>query len=125
MPSDGCGDRSEHEWNGPIGRGEMQALLAAQLQQLDSETRPVWDRFGVGELEQVRCVRAVSAGAIAEPESLFVVARAGGQIVVFDDVEDEFGIGVVESDGVLRQWALCGERLGWSLRMVEEAQGRG
>jgi hypothetical protein len=62
----------------------------------------VCERFDLGEPEQIRCVRALPAGGVAEPEAIFGVARSGARVVVFDDVEKEFGIGVVEHDGVSR-----------------------
>jgi hypothetical protein len=35
--------------------------------------------------------------------------------VVHDDVEEEFGAGSLDRDGVLRSWSTYGARLGWAL----------
>ena len=42
-------------------------------------------------------------------ERVFAVARSGMRLLIFDDVEHEFAIGVPDEDGVLRNWNLYGD----------------
>jgi hypothetical protein len=105
----------------PITKDEIQRLLATEVERLDDETRPLWDRFGITPL-QVKCVRIRADGTPLEPEPIFVVAREGNEVVVFDDVEEEFGTGVLNSDGQLRNWGTYGERLDWTLRRFPESE---
>lgn len=41
-------------------------------------------------------------------EEIFVVAQAGSRVLVFDDVEDEFGVGDLAESSVLEKWDLLG-----------------
>ncbi|HWL40289.1 MAG TPA: hypothetical protein VNO75_08630 [Gemmatimonadaceae bacterium] len=49
------------------------------------------------------------------PEPMYAVARAEAAIVVYDDVEEEFGVGTLDQDGILRSWSNYGE-LRWALQ---------
>src|SRR3569833_1607907 len=42
-------------------------------------------------------------------EHVFAIARLGKDLLIFDDAEDEFGLGEPGEDGVLRNWVLCGD----------------
>jgi hypothetical protein len=35
-------------------------------------------------------------------EKVFVIARSGNRVLFFDDVEEEFGVGIPDRDGILR-----------------------
>jgi hypothetical protein len=48
----------------------------------------------------VNCIRSEGY----EPEQVYVVAREGNEVILFDDVEEEFGIGGIGQDGVLKEW---------------------
>jgi hypothetical protein len=41
-------------------------------------------------------------------EEVFAVARAGNRVLFFDDVEEDFGVGVPDSDGILRDLGTFG-----------------
>lgn len=96
----------------PISPDGMRALLADALTRLDEATRALWARYGCTPY-RVSCVRG-AAGNASAPESIYVVARAESAVVVYDDVEEEFGAGALGEDGVLRRWSNYGE-LRWAL----------
>ena len=54
---------------------------------------------------------------------MLVVARDGHRLLFFDDVEDEFAIGVPDQDGILgpEHWGLYGE-LVYALRISENKE---
>ena len=63
----------------------------------------MYETHAIPLLEQP-CSRSESYGE----KKLFVFARDGKRLLLLDDVEEEFGIGVPDADGVLRQWNLYG-----------------
>lgn len=93
-----------------ISDTEMRVFLDEQIAKLDNLTRPTWKRYKTS-LEQL----AVRRGE-EESEQLFVVARAGREIVYFDDRKDEFGAGELEESGVLRDYGTYGSELRQTLR---------
>lgn len=56
---------------------------------------------------RIPCVRA----GVLDSDSMWVVARAGARVLLYDSVEEEFGAGVVDRDGVLRDWGTSGPKL--------------
>ena len=102
------------EWT-PITADELRDVLVKQLVDLDTETQAVWDRFG-RQPTQIRCIRGRLDGSVSEPEAIYAVARAGDEVLIYDDVEDEWGRGVMDADGVLRSWGTYGEPLHWTLK---------
>lgn len=65
---------------------------------------------------QLSCVRTATTG----PELVFVVAQAGRIVLIFDDVEEEFGVGSISPGNVLKEWQLCGS-LETALKILEES----
>jgi hypothetical protein len=53
---------------------------------------------------------------------MFCVAQDGSRVLIYDDVEEEFGTGVLDVDDVLRDWGTYGEELSWSLRAFVEGR---
>lgn len=102
------------EWT-PIAADELRDVLVGQLVDLDAETQAVWDRFGI-QPTHILCIRGRLDGGVAEPEPIYTVARAGDEVLIYDDVEDEWGTGVMDADGVLRSWETYGEQLRWTLK---------
>lgn len=100
----------------PVSSAELHVILSEQVSAFDSDVAGRWARYGI-EPQHVPCIRDGSG----EPEPIFVVARAGSEVLIYDDVEDRFGTGVLDSDGVLRRWGTYGERLAWSLRHFPES----
>jgi hypothetical protein len=102
------------EWT-PITADELRDVVVKQLVDLDAETQAVWDHFGT-QPTQILCIRGRLDGDVPELEPIYAVARAGDEVLIYDDVEDEWGIGVMDADGVLRSWGTYGEQLHWTLK---------
>lgn len=51
-----------------------------------------------------------------DDNSTWVLARSGDQALLFDTVEEEFGIGRIGEDGQLHDYGTYGEKLVWALR---------
>src|SRR3954453_17665569 len=102
------------EWT-PMTADELRDILASQLVDLDSETQAVWDRFGI-QPTHILCIRRRLDGGVAELEPIYAIAQAGDEVLIYDDVEDEWGTGVMDPDGVLRSWGTYGEQLRWTLK---------
>lgn len=66
----------------------------------------IYDFYKIDTME-VPCDRRDAYGI----ERVFVIARNGAEVLLFDDVDDEFAIVVPNSDGILRKWGLCGSLL--------------
>jgi hypothetical protein len=107
------------EWK-PISAAAMRELLAEQLMRLDDEVRPIWERYGIAPAVHIQCLRRTVDGSQPVPEPMYCVARTGNHVLIYDDVEEEFGAGVVDPDGLLREWGIYGEELRWSLRHFPE-----
>lgn len=107
------------EWQ-PISEAKFRILMTDQVSRLDDDLRPAWERYGLSSPVQIQCLRSNSDGSPAEPEPMFCVARDGARVLIYDDVEEDFGTGVLDADGVLRGWGAYGEELGWSLRPFVE-----
>ena len=94
----------------PIAESEMRVVLDEEIARLDELSRPTWKKYKV-KLQQLPCEREGY-----ERESIYIVARHENQVVLFDDRKEQFGVGKLEEDGVIRKWSLYGEKLGWALR---------
>jgi hypothetical protein len=99
----------------PISEGELSEIVAEQLLRLDPEAEVRWHRYKVGSPQPMLCVRDTVSGAPGEPEPIYALARSGDAVLIYDDVEDEFGTGIIDPDGVLRTWGTFGEDLRWAL----------
>lgn len=87
----------------PVPRSRFEDILREELATLTTEELKIYETYATAVLEQ-RCYRDEHYGM----EKVFVVARAGTRLLVFDDVEDEFAIGDSDNDGILRKWDLYG-----------------
>jgi hypothetical protein len=85
----------------PITESDLLELLASCIKELDRETLAKLDSIRV-PLRRVRCKR----GQI--DDSLYVIAQRGSSALVFDDVEEEFGIATLGADDVVVTWQLHG-----------------
>ena len=97
------GTDSKNEWS-PLSRPRFDEILAEEVTGLPPDARKIYEDNAVSVVEQP-CYRSEQYGI----ERVFVVARAGARLLLFDDVEDEFGIGEPDNGGVLRDWHLYGE----------------
>lgn len=103
----------------PITEHGLYELVAEQLPRLDPETEAKWHRYKIGP-EPILCVRGTVTGAPGEPEPISMLARSGEMVLIYDDIEDEFGTGILDPDGVLRTWGTSGEELRWALASFPE-----
>jgi hypothetical protein len=92
-------------------------FLAAEVRALTDDVRPTYDRFAV---PFVRMQHAWVEGGQRTTAPVWVVARAGDVVLVYDEVEDEFGIGTVSGGelnegGRITDWGTFGSRLRWTL----------
>jgi hypothetical protein len=95
----------------------MTTLLDDHVLRLDDDMRSEWEKHGLTPAVPILCVRQnMIEGSECPPEPIYCVARIGLRVLIYDDVEEEFGIGVLDADGLLRQWGTYGEELSWSLR---------
>jgi hypothetical protein len=84
------------EWQ-KVSRETFQSILDEEVAALTPETVRILNVQAAPVFEQP-CFRSADYGN----EKAFAVARAGNRVFFFDDVEDEFGVGVPDNDGVLR-----------------------
>jgi len=96
----------------PITAPELNAFLTSEKAKLSSELA---DFLRSVEIALIRfpCFRDEQHGI----EHVFAIARLGKDLLIFDDAEDEFGLGEPGEDGVLRNWVLCGDLID-ALRIV-------
>jgi len=88
----------------PISRTEFENRLNAEVAALPADFVNIYREHATAITEQP-CFRSEQFGR----ERVFLVARSGKRMLVFDDVEDEFAIGTAGEDGVLRDWGLYGD----------------
>ena len=91
------------DWK-PISRPELETRLKTEAAGLPADVLSIYKKHAITIAEQP-CLRSERYGT----ERVFVVARSGSQLLIFDDVEDEFAVGAPSDDGVLREWGLCGD----------------
>ena len=99
------------DWK-PISRPELENRLKTEVAGLPADVLSIYEEHAITIAEQP-CFRSKQYGA----ERVFVVARSGSKLLIFDDVEDEFALGAPSDDGVLREWGLCGDLID-SLRLL-------
>ena len=103
---------SKERWN-PLSRARFNEILQEDIANLPPDAVDIFRTCKTG-VEQQPCYRSDTFGL----EQVFVVARDGVRLLLFDDVEDEYAIGVPDGDGVLRKWELYGD-LVLSLRALK------
>ena len=97
---------SKEKWN-PLSRTRFDEILAEEVTSLPPDATKIYADYGIGVVEQP-CDRGEQHGI----EHVFVVARAARaavRLLLFDDAEDEFAVGELDTDGVLRRWDLYGD----------------
>jgi hypothetical protein len=98
--------KSHHMLTGnwkPISKAEFEKRLKTEIGALPADLLSIYTERATA-IEDQPCFRSEQRG----PERVFLVARSGKRILTFDDVEDEFAIGMPDDDGVLRHWDLYG-----------------
>ena len=87
----------------PLSHDQFQALFEAALESLGPEQRLLYDRYRIDPVP-VDCARYNDE--VVEP--LWAVAKADGERICYDDEEGEWGTGVLDAAGVLREWGTWG-----------------
>lgn len=102
----------------PISEGEMQVFLDEEIARLDELTRPTWKKH------RSKLALVPSAREGSDRTGIYVVARAGSEVIVFDDASEQFGTAMLGDDGVIRDWTTYGEHLSHALRHFPKRGGR-
>jgi hypothetical protein len=84
-------------------QSRVRRRLKEEIAQLPPEALRIYQACASGVVEQP-CYRSEHYGI----ERVFVIARDGDRVLIFDDVEAEFAVGIPDKDGVLRDWELHG-----------------
>jgi len=95
-------ETSDNNWK-RISSADLESRLKTEIATLPVDLLKTYREHMTAMAEQP-CFHSDPYG----PEQVFVVARSGKRLLIFDDVEDEFAIGAADEDGVLREWGLYG-----------------
>jgi hypothetical protein len=87
----------------PISRDEFLALFEQALESLEPGARLRYDGYRI-DPAPVACARYNDETV----EPLWAVAQAGPERICYDDEEGEWGTGVLDDSGVLREWGTWG-----------------
>lgn len=87
----------------PITREMLDVLLSVCLNAMGERSIALFQQYHV-EPYLISCIRTPEIGQ----EMVYVVARFGEKVLIFDDVEDEFGIGIISQNELLENWRLYG-----------------
>jgi hypothetical protein len=93
-------------------REEFERAVDGELSSLDHDARASLARWRVSP-QQVHRIFPHGSG---ERDPVWVLARAGAEVLFYDDTEDEWGTAMLDADGVMRDWGTWGDRLGRALR---------
>jgi hypothetical protein len=107
----------------PISETDLRYLMAHELGRLSDAQFQCWERYGL-KPEHVPCERPAQDGPPAR-DPIYLIARAGDEVLIYDDVEGEFGTGALDPDGVLRHWGTWGGALAWSLERFPQSPSAG
>ncbi|GHU02545.1 hypothetical protein FACS1894154_12430 [Betaproteobacteria bacterium] len=90
----------------PISESELASWVEQAYAAMTGSERRQFDEIRI-PLRRLFCQRSPMLG----PEVLYAVARRGRQYLIFDDVEEDFGIATHSGDEmeVLNSWVLVGE----------------
>ena len=91
---------------------ELQHILETQVAALDADIRSVYERYARPPL---RMLYSWQMGDRNVSKPIWVIARDGPLIVGYDEVEEEFGTGLVHREGIVEDWGTYGDRLRWTL----------
>ena len=100
------------DWQ-PITRTQLESRLHDEVSELPPDLLKIY-KARATDLAELPCFRSEQCGI----ERVFVVAKLGLEFILFDDDEDEFGVGMQSADGILRDWELFGS-LAHALRALQ------
>lgn len=93
----------------PISETELTIRIENEICDMSQTERDEFERARI----KPRLIKCKRGGFTAE--KIYAVAESNGNLIVFDDVEDEFGVGAAQENGSLEEWSLFG-RLADALR---------
>jgi hypothetical protein len=77
--------------------------LDKEIQGIDPMFLQRWDKYKVSP-STITCKRTKDYGN----ENIYIVARYNNEVILYDDVEEEIGMGIIDPDGLLREWSILG-----------------
>jgi hypothetical protein len=89
--------------------GTIQNTLAAQVAGLSSDSLAKW------QAHRVPPFRVPYHGFAGSRPEVLVIARNGNSVLIYDELEDEFGVCTLDPDGLIHEYGTLGENLNWSL----------
>lgn len=87
----------------PIELADLRLLLQSSTDELSAVSKTLFEQLTVSPY-QVNCRRP----GLADPERVYVVAQSDRLLLIYDDVENRFGVGRATVDGNLLKWDRCG-----------------
>lgn len=100
---------------------EFERLLDDEASSLESDVWPVYDQYAISP---VRMTYFWNWGERRVSKPIWVIARAGERVVGHDEIEEEYGTGLVRQAGVMEDWGTYGERLRWTLLQFPHDDGQ-
>ena len=95
-----------------LTRDDVAAIIAEAAAELNAAERQILQRHAIPVRQAVR--RANGGGRL--PVWLF--AADGRRVVGYDEVEEEFGSGLLVDSNEVQEWVTFGDRLAWALVYV-------
>ena len=90
------------DWT-PVSKERFDEILSGEISSLVPDMQRLYEQYAV-EPFQLPCIRDQGAAR----EQVFVVAKKGNRLLYFDDVEEDFGVTILDEDGVMREWGNYG-----------------
>jgi hypothetical protein len=101
------------DWT-PVARERFAEILSSEVSSLEPHVGRLYHQYAV-EPFHLPCLRFCESGV----EKAFVVAKSGDRLLYFDDVEEDFGVAILDGDGVMREWGNHGP-LVLALRVLDQ-----
>lgn len=100
-----------------ISKDEIENILSQEFDDLPSDLQNIFNASKIDPIRKLKCIRP-GADIV---EEVFEILRIKNTIIIYDDVEEEFGVTVVPSDTdpYLKYWNLFID-LGSALKHVVE-----
>ena len=105
----------DHELD--ISREEFSALLRDELTRLSPDLRQLYERYAI---DPIRAPQTWDWGEGPRTLPVWIIARHQAEVVGYDEVEDEYGAGILGPTGVTH-WGTYGERLARTLQRFPTA----
>lgn len=91
------------DWE-PISRDELEDILSQEFDALSSDLQKIFNTSKIDPLKKIKCLRR----GYDDIEEVFKILRINNSVIIYDDVEEEFGVATapVDSDSYLTYWNL-------------------